>query len=240
MSAALERGSGALVDREARAGDLGAAGVVDDVERLAELPVGLARPGGAAGRRVGADLAFERLLVGSCSPQVRMVTLASSPPTGTSGSGGFGMRRSWSSRAASTSASSASRALIRSPAAVEAALSSATSGPSGAAPPLMASPIRFEAALRSALRVSLSPSSWRRRASSSSARSTSAGSSPLSMRAAGGSASGSSRSRCRPTLMPPAYQCAAGLTQALDDEGRVQLASSQPARGPFGRPRNAR
>ena len=55
---------GALVDREAGAGDLGAAGVVDDVERLAELPVGLARPGRAAGRRVGADLADERLVVG--------------------------------------------------------------------------------------------------------------------------------------------------------------------------------
>ena len=57
--AALERGAGALVDGEAGAGDLGAAGVVDDAERLADLPVRLARPGRAAGWRVGADLAFD-------------------------------------------------------------------------------------------------------------------------------------------------------------------------------------
>ena len=60
--AALERRAGALVDREAGAGDLRAAGVVDDVERLAELPVRLARPGRATGGRVGADLAVDRLL----------------------------------------------------------------------------------------------------------------------------------------------------------------------------------
>ena len=59
---ALERGAGTLVDREARAGDLRAAGVVDDVEGFGELPVGLAGPCRAAGRRVGADLAFDRLL----------------------------------------------------------------------------------------------------------------------------------------------------------------------------------
>ena len=62
--AALERRSRALVDREPGAGDLGAARVVDDVERLAELPVRLAGPGRAAGRRVRTDLALERLLVG--------------------------------------------------------------------------------------------------------------------------------------------------------------------------------
>ena len=53
---------------------------------------------------------------------------------------------------------SASSVAIRSPAAVDAARRSATSGPSGAAPPLIASPIRFDAALRSALSASLSPS----------------------------------------------------------------------------------
>ena len=64
MSAALERRSRALVDREPGAGDLGAAGVVDDVERLAELPVRYPRPGRATRRGVGADLADERLVVG--------------------------------------------------------------------------------------------------------------------------------------------------------------------------------
>ena len=63
MSAALERRPGALVDREAGARDLGAAGVVDDVERLAELPVRPAGPGRAAGRCIGTDLAVERLVV---------------------------------------------------------------------------------------------------------------------------------------------------------------------------------
>ena len=58
---ALERGAGALVDREARAGDLRAARQVDDVERLGDLPVRLALPRRAARRRVGADLALERL-----------------------------------------------------------------------------------------------------------------------------------------------------------------------------------
>ena len=70
MSAALERRPGALVDREAGPGDLGAAGVVEDVERLAEFPVGLARPGRAIGRRIGPDLALERHSCASCSPQV--------------------------------------------------------------------------------------------------------------------------------------------------------------------------
>ena len=62
--AALERRPGALVDREARAGDLGAAGVVDDVELIAELPVRSAGPGRATRGGIGADLADERLVVG--------------------------------------------------------------------------------------------------------------------------------------------------------------------------------
>ena len=137
----------------------------------------------------------------SCSPHIRRVTFASSPPTGMSRSGGFGMRRSRSSRSPSVSAREASRAVIRTPAAVEAARRSATSGPSGAAPALIASPICFETVFRSALRASFSASSRRRSASSSMARSTSAGSSPLRT-APSRMASASSRSRCRPTLMP--------------------------------------
>ena len=49
--APLEARAEALVDREAGARDLGAARVVDDVERLAQLPVRLAGPGRAVGRR---------------------------------------------------------------------------------------------------------------------------------------------------------------------------------------------
>ena len=60
---ALECRAGALVDREARPADLGAAGEVEDAERLAELPVRPARPRLAAGRRIGADLADQRLVV---------------------------------------------------------------------------------------------------------------------------------------------------------------------------------
>ena len=57
---------------------------------------------------------------GSCSPHVRTVTFASSPPIGTSGSAGFGMRRRRSSSCGlDVSASCASIAVIRSPASVE-------------------------------------------------------------------------------------------------------------------------
>ena len=75
---------------------------------------GFAPPGCAAGRGVGADLAGQWLLARQPLPQVRTVTLASSPPTGMSGSGGFGIRRRRSSSvAASLSASVASRLVIR-------------------------------------------------------------------------------------------------------------------------------
>ncbi len=77
--------------------------------------------------------------------------MALASPTGTSGSAGFGIRRSASSSSASTRPISASSAAIRSPAATDAARSDATSGPSGAAPPLIASPTCFEAAFRSCL-----------------------------------------------------------------------------------------
>src|SRR4029079_12831079 len=62
--AALESRPRALVDREARAGDLGATGVVDDIELVAELPVRSAGPGRATRRGIGTDLADERLVVG--------------------------------------------------------------------------------------------------------------------------------------------------------------------------------
>ena len=89
---------------------------------------------------------------GSCSPHVRTVTLASSPPTGTSGIGrvrdaqeqvverglDLGQRRVERRRSA------------RRPRSMP-AFSSATSGPSGAAPPLIASPIRLRG--RVALRL---------------------------------------------------------------------------------------
>ena len=101
----------------------------------------------------------------------------------------------------------------------------------------MASPIRFEAALRSAFRVSLSPSSWRRRVSSSSARSTSAGSSPLSIAprriSVGLVAEPLQADAHATTSMPPAAR-----SRSITNAGSM-LASSQPARGPFGRPRKA-
>ena len=61
---ALEPRPGALVDGKARARDLGAARVVDDVQRFADLPVRLAPPGRAAFGGVGTDLAVPRLLGG--------------------------------------------------------------------------------------------------------------------------------------------------------------------------------
>ena len=84
------------------------------------------------------------------------------------------------------------------------ARSAATSGPSGVAPPRIASPICLLAVFRSALRLSASAWSRRRSASTSIARSTSDGSSRLSM-APWRMRSGSSRRRWTPTLMrdPP-------------------------------------
>ena len=191
---------------------------------------------------------------GSSSPQVRTVTLASASPTGTSGSAGFGMRRSASSSSASTRPISASRAAIRSPAATEAARRAATSGPLGAAPALMASPICFETPLRSALRESASPRSARRRASSASAAST--------MRGVLALVEGPFADRVR--LVPEALDSDAHLAASRVSSAPVgpdassawsrqpaaarrrsttkpgsRLARSQPARGPLVRPRNA-
>ena len=83
------------------------------------------------------------------------------------------------------------------------------------------------------------PGASRRRASASSAASTSAGSSPLSI-APLRIASGSSRSRCRPTLTrllpgPWSHPGAASRSRRTTN-ARSRLASSQPARGPFGPP----
>src|SRR5215213_8577982 len=60
---ALERGSGSLVDRKARAADLRPASVVDDVERFGELPMRLSGPRRRIRCRVSADL-FAGLLDG--------------------------------------------------------------------------------------------------------------------------------------------------------------------------------
>ena len=237
----LERGTRALVDREAGAGDLRAAGQVDDVERLGDLPVGPPSPRLAAGGRVRADLAVARLLDGSSSPQVRTVTLASSPPTGTSGSAGFGMRSSRSSTSASTVASSASISAICSPAPGRFGLERSDFR----AVRRRAALDRLADLLRG--RVAAPPSARRRRRAASGGgrrarapRSMSAGSSPLSI-APLRIASASSRSRCSPTLMPhrrPAPGRPRGVARPRSRGSR--LASSQPARGPFGRPRNAR
>src|SRR5215213_3200762 len=56
----LQRGPRTLVDGEAGAADLRPAGVVDDVERLGELPVWLSHPRRTS--RVRADFAFMWLL----------------------------------------------------------------------------------------------------------------------------------------------------------------------------------
>jgi hypothetical protein len=208
---------------------------------VAELPVRLAGPGGSARRRIGAHLAVDRLLARQLLAPDPMVTFASSPPTGMSRSGGFGMRKQ----------EVLERRLRRGQLRVEVLdpLAGGRRGrlgarrppaPSGAAPPLIASPMRFEASFRSAFSPSLSPRSRRRSASTSSARSTSAGSSPLRT-APSRIRSGSSRSRCSPTLTTPLRlrprrqpRSIAAATKSLSSD-----ASSQPARGPLSRPRNA-
>ena len=103
---------------------------------------------------------------GSCSPHSRTVTLASSPPTGTSGSAGLGMRRRDRRGRPRPSASSASsrRSVRRRPSTRPSARR--PPGRSASAPARTASPIAFEARLRSALSRSPSASSSRRRASS--------------------------------------------------------------------------
>ena len=156
---ALEPRPGALVDREAGAGDLRAARQVDDVERLGDLPVGLPAPGRAAGGRVRADLALERLLDGELlapRPDGDVRLLAADRDVGV---GGVRDAEEEVLDLGLDVASSVSIAAIRSPASTERRRSSATSGPSGFAPPLIASPISFDAAFRSALSASPSPSS---------------------------------------------------------------------------------
>ena len=171
-------------------------------------------------------------------PASRTVTFAYTPPIGTSGSAGFGMRRGSSSRSSSISASAASSCLIFSPASVDVRLSSATSGPSATAPAWIAAPICFEASLRVALSASVSASSRRRSASSSSARSTSAGSSPLSTRALANDV-GLLAEPWKADAHAVAPSIAASRRRVATKSGSSD-ASSQPARGPLVRPRNAR
>ena len=163
------------------------------------------------------------------SPQVRTVTLASSPPTGTSGSAGFGIRSSRSSSSASVAASSASISSIRAPARVEASRSSATSGPSGLAPPRIASPICLLAALRSAFVSGLRPGGaggarrprapGRRSPGPRPCRSRPGGCVPARRVAAG---------RRRSCLGLP---CGAGGAQPADDEVVVEAGEEPPRAG---------
>src|SRR6185503_9558417 len=60
---ALERRARTLVDGKSGARDLGAPRVVDDAEDLADLPVRPAGPGLATGRRIGADFTLDRRLL---------------------------------------------------------------------------------------------------------------------------------------------------------------------------------
>ena len=147
---ALERRAGAAVDGEAGAGDLGAALEVEDAEPLRDVPVRPALPRCVAGGGVRADLAREGTTRGRSSPHVRTVTFASSPPTGTSGSAGFGIRRSEAPRARPRrAASSASSTAIRSPTAIDAARRAADLGAGGvrAAAHRLADPLRRRVAL---------------------------------------------------------------------------------------------
>ena len=123
------------------------------------------------------------------------------------------------------------------PTRVEAALSSATSSPFGSAPARTASPTLRLASLRSALSVSPSASRSRRRPSSSSARSTTAGILAL----VGGRATEEVGFVAQP-LEADAH--ASTPTSAASRRRRItnsrsSAASSHPARGPDGRPRKA-
>ena len=184
--AALEPRAGALVDREPGAGDLRAARVVDDVECLADLPVGPALPGGAVRRH---DLAGAVLAPG---PDRDVGLLAAHRDLGVGGVGdaqeqvlelGLG-RRQLGVDLVDAQAGRRRRGTQLAP----------PRGRPGARRRGWPRRSACEAALRSALRPSDSDWSRRRRASTSMARSTSAGSSRLSM-APWRIRSGSSRSR---------------------------------------------
>ncbi len=105
-----------------------------------DLPVGPAGPGGAVRGAAPASC-------GSGSPQVRTMTLASSPPTGMPGSGGFGMRSSsvleLGLGGRQLGVERLDPRLLRR---WRPSRRAATSGPAGAAPALIASPIRLLAA----------------------------------------------------------------------------------------------
>ncbi len=130
---------------------------------------------------------------------------------------------------------------ICSPAALEAAFRSATSGPSGAAPPLIASPTCFETAFRSALSglalgeqapaggVELERGVDERRILALVGRALADDvglvAEPLQADA----------HETPPTAAAPDAARARSMTKSGS-----RLASSQPARGPLGLPRNAR
>ena len=240
---ALEGRAEAAVDREARAGDLRAALEVEDAQAIGDVPVRLALPGRAAAGASAPTSPPSGWTGAGARPTSRTVTFASSPPTGTSGSAGFGIRSRRSSSSASTVASSASSAAIRAPAAVEAAFSAAISGPFGSAPPRIASPIAFDAWLRSALSRSPSASSSRRRASAASACIDERRVLALVDRALADDVAASSRRRCSPTLIrrpPPGRRPRTPRNGRRRTPGRGWPAASRRAGRSAGRGRPGR
>ena len=175
---------------------------------------------------------------GPGSPQVRTVTFASSPPTGTSGSAGFGIRSSRSSSSSSAAASSASIWSIRAPARVDAGPQVRDLGAvrPGAAADRLADLLRGDVALlleRVRLRLEASP----RRVDHE--------------RLVDDRGVLALVDRALPDpvgLLPePLHADAHAVSSAAlpasrsrrTTNSRSRLARSQPARGPFGRPRNA-
>ena len=190
--------------------------------------------------------ALDRLLAAGACPHVRTVTFASSPPTGTSGSAGFGIRRRRSSTWASTVASSASRAVRR----VRADLGgsgaqAATSGPSGRRAALDRLADLLRGVFRSARSVSPSPWSSRRRVRAS-AGSTSAESSPRRSRPSGSRRllTGRCEADAHPNpLVPASGRASRGDRRRTPDRGwrgAIPRAARSGGRGTRGRARRRR
>ena len=243
MSARWSARPGALVDREARAGDLRAAGVVDDVERLGELPV--RRRLQLPAVPLGADVALDGLLARQLlapGPDRHVRVLAADRNIGVGG-----VRDPEEQVLELGLDGRSSRSIVRDPRAARVDAPGARRPLGRPASRRPGSPRRSASrpALRSALR--LSASAWSaaplaRRAASAS--STSRGVLALVDRAAPDDV----RLLAQP-LDPDAHaqlprrsgwlRAAAAETLDATNVGS-RLASSQPARGPFGRPRNAR
>ena len=180
----------------------------------------------------------------SGSPQVRTVTLASSPPTGTSGSAGLGMRSSRSSSVGLDLGQLGVERVDPLAGAVEARLELGDLGAVGlgAAPDRLADPLRGRVALgleavalgqeRRRRRVELERAVDERRVLALVDRAL-RGSRPAPRGAAAGRRS--SRASSVPRPAPPAASRSRSTTKLGS-----RLASSQPARGPLGRPRKAR